>query len=146
MSVNSKTDEKIPRPLGETVNGTRSGEVLHFDYWYVGDSGPLSNEELDGGDDFKYILVMTDDLSNFLCLEPTGSCTAGSTAKHLLKWRKTLGVPEVWVSDTASHFKNSVMKTLEGALRVEHRFAVANSPWSNGTCERMIREVVRALK
>ena len=38
------------------------------------------------------------------------------------------------------------MKTLEGALRVEHRCAMANSPWSNGTCERMMREVVRALK
>ena len=50
------------------------------------------------------------------------------------------------MNDTASHFKNHGMKTLERALRVEHRFAVANSPWSNGTCERMMREVVRALK
>ena len=50
------------------------------------------------------------------------------------------------MSDTASHFKNRVMKTLKDALRVEHRFAVANSPWSNGTCERIMREVVRALK
>ena len=55
-------------------------------------------------------------------------------------------MPKVWVSDTASHFKNRVMKTLEGTLRVEHRFAVANSPWSNGTCERMMRGVVRVLK
>ena len=50
------------------------------------------------------------------------------------------------VIDTASHFKNRVMKTLQGAQRVEIRFAVANSHWSNGTCERMMREVVRALK
>ena len=50
------------------------------------------------------------------------------------------------MSDTALHFKNRVMKTLEGALQVEHRFAVANSPWSNGTCERMMCEVVLALK
>ena len=40
----------------------------------------------------------------------------------------------------------SVMKTLQGALRVEHRFAVADSPWSNGPCERMMCEVVLALK
>ena len=50
------------------------------------------------------------------------------------------------MSDTALHFKNRVMKTLEGALRMEHRFAVPNLPWLNGTCERMMREVVRALK
>ena len=50
------------------------------------------------------------------------------------------------MSDTASYFKNHAMKTLEGATWVEHRFAVANSPWSNCTCERMMREGVRKLK
>ena len=48
------------------------------------------------------------------------------------------------MSDIALHFKNRVIKTLEGALRVEHRFAVASSPRSNSTCERMMREVMRA--
>ena len=55
-------------------------------------------------------------------------------------------MPEVWESDTASHFKNSVIKTLEEALRLEHRFAVAKLPWSNGTCERMMREMVCVSK
>ena len=50
------------------------------------------------------------------------------------------------MSDTAMHISNRVMETHEEALWVEHMFAVANSLWSNGTCERMIREVVRALK
>ena len=144
--MDSKAGENIPRPLGETVHGTRPGEVLYFDYLYVGDSGPLGKDGLDEGDRLKYILIMMDYLSNFVWLEPTESCTAASTAKHLLRWCKTLGAPEVWVSDNASHFKNRVTKTLEGALRVEHGFAVANSPWSNGTCEWMMREMVRALK
>ena len=121
--------------------GRRPGEVLHFDYFYVGDSGPLGKDGLREGDGFKYILVMMDDLVNFVWLEPTESCTAASTVKHLSKWCKTLGV-----GDTASHFKNRVMKTLEGMLRVEHRFAVAKSPWSDGTFKRLMCEVVRALK
>ena len=50
------------------------------------------------------------------------------------------------MSDPASHFKHRVMKTLEGALWLEHKFAVADSPWLNGTCKRMMREVVRGLK
>ena len=50
------------------------------------------------------------------------------------------------MSETALHFKNRVMKTLAGALRVEHRFAMANSPWLEGICEWMMREVMRALK
>ena len=144
--MDPKVGEKIRRPLGETVHGRRPSEVLRFDYLYVGDSGPLGNDGLDEGDGFKYITVILDDLSNFMWLEPTESFTAASTAKHLLRWCKTLGVPEVCMSDTASHFKNGVIKTLEGVLRAEHRFAVATSPWSNGTCERMVRAVVRALK
>ena len=52
----------------------------------------------------------------------------------------------MWVSDTATHFKTRVIAQLSDALKVNHRFAVAYTPWSNGTCERMVREVVRALK
>ena len=123
--TDSKAGKKIPRPLGKTVHGTRPGEVLHFDYLYVGDSGPLGKGDgLDERNGFKYILVMMDDLSNFVWLEPTESCTSASTAKHPLRWCKTLGVSEVRVSDTASYFNNRAMKTLEGALRMEHRVAV----------------------
>ena len=55
-------------------------------------------------------------------------------------------MPRVWVSDTATHFKNRVRTQLSDALKVHHRFAVAYTPLSNGTCERLVREVVRALK
>ena len=50
------------------------------------------------------------------------------------------------MSDTASHFKNQMMAALEKSPGVDRRFSVANSPWSNGTCERMMRDVVRTLK
>ena len=42
------------------MHGTRPGEVLHFDYLYVGDSGPLGKDGLNEGDGFKHILVMMD--------------------------------------------------------------------------------------
>ena len=67
-------------------------------------------------------------MSNWVWLEPTGACTARLTAQHLLTWCKVLGVPDVFVSDTASHFKNHMMAELEKALGVERKFAVANSP------------------
>ena len=68
--MDSKAGEKIPRSLGETVQGTRPGEILHFDCLYVGDSRSLGRDGLDGGDGFKYILVM---LSNFVWSEPRES-------------------------------------------------------------------------
>ena len=52
-----------------------------------------------------------------------------------------MGVPRVGVSDTATHFKNRVIAQLSDTLKVYHRFAVAYTPWSNGTCERMVREL-----
>ena len=68
-------------------------------------------------DGFRYILVIMDDLSNFVSLEPTEACTAEVTAKHLLNWCKTMGVPRVWVSDTTTHFKNRVISQLSDAQR-----------------------------
>ena len=79
-------------------------------------------------DGFRYILVIMDDLSNFVSLEPVEACTAEVTAKHLLNWCKTMGVPRVLVSDTAAHFKNRVMAHLSVALNVDHRFDVAYTP------------------
>ena len=59
---------------------------------------------------------------------------------------KTLGVPRLWVSNTAAYFKNASLTRLRKAVRVDHQFAVAYSPWSIGTCERMVKEVVRSLR
>ena len=85
----------MPRPYGDTVHGTAPGEVAYFDFLYVGSSGPEGSEGLPEEDGFRYILVIMDDLSNFVSLEPTEACTAEVTAKHLLNWCKTMGVPRV---------------------------------------------------
>ena len=128
------------------MHGTRPGGVVHFDHLYVGASGPLGDDGLDEDGSYSYILVMMNDMSNWVWFAPTGACTACLTAQRLLAWSKTIGVPEVWVSDAASHFKNHMMAALEKYLGVDRRFSVANSPWSNCTCERMVRGAVRTLK
>ena len=87
-----------------------------------------------------------DDLSNFVLMEPVEVCTAEATAPSLVTWCKTLGVQRVWVNDTATHFYNAILTRLREALRVDHQFAVAYSPWSNGTCEPMVKEVVRSVR
>ena len=79
--------------------------------------------------------MIMDDLSNFVSFEPAEACTAEVTAKHVLNWCKTIGGPRVWMSDPAMHFKNRVIAQVSDALKVDHPFAVAYTPWSNGTCE-----------
>lgn len=44
------------------------------------------------------------------------------------------------------HIFLMLVKAVEQALKVNKRFAMAYSPWSNGTCETMIPEVIRTLK
>ena len=56
--MDSKAGEKIPQRLVQTLHGTRPGEVLHFDFLYVGDGGPLGKDGLDERDVLKYILVI----------------------------------------------------------------------------------------
>ena len=140
--ADTRSGDVVPRPLDETIHGTAPNEVVHFDYLYVGENGPQASQGLSEDGGFRYIFAIMDDLSNFVSMEPVEVCTAETTAASLLTWCKTLEVPRVWVSDTATHFKNAISARLREALRVDHQFAVAYSPWSNGTCERMVKEVV----
>ena len=44
--ADSRAGDVVPRPFGETVHGTTPNEVVHFDYLYVGESGPLASQGL----------------------------------------------------------------------------------------------------
>ena len=54
--MDSKAGEKVPRPLGETVHGTRPGEVVHFDYLHVGAGRSFGDDGLNEGEGYRYIL------------------------------------------------------------------------------------------
>ena len=38
--VDTRAGATVPRPFGDTVHGTAPGEMVHFDFLYVGSSGP----------------------------------------------------------------------------------------------------------
>lgn len=80
-----KGDEMVPRPLGETVHGARSGEVIHVDYRCVDQSGPLKGDAVEKADGPKNILVTVDDVGNSTWSEPSESCTAVLTAKDFAR-------------------------------------------------------------
>ena len=48
----------IPRPQSHTLHASKPNEILHFDYFYMGE----------GEDGYKYILTIKYDLSNYICL------------------------------------------------------------------------------
>ena len=44
--ADTRSGDVVPRPLGETVHGTAPNEAVHFDYLYVGESGPQASQGL----------------------------------------------------------------------------------------------------
>ena len=110
--VDSRVGNVLPRPFGEILLGTEVGEVLHFDYLKLGDSD----------DGYAYVLVLVDDVSSFLSLQPAASCTSEVAARSILEWVSVLGTPEVFVSDGAPHFKNKTLKLVAAKLGASHRF------------------------
>ena len=89
---------------------------------------------VDAADGFQYVLVILEDVSGYTRLRPSRACTANGTVEELVRWCATFGPPTKWVSDSATHLCNRVVRKLAKALDVELRFSVANSAWTNGTC------------
>lgn len=97
-------------------------------------------------DGFVYVLVIVEDLSNYMWLHPARTCTVNVTATELINWCSAIGPPIMQVSDNGAHCKTRVVRKAAKALNVTHRFGVADSARTNGTIERMVREVVRTAK
>ena len=134
--VDSRAGNVVPRPLGEIFHGTEAGEVLHFDYLKLGDSD----------DGYSYVLVLVDDVSSFVSLQPAASCTNEVAARSILEWMSVRDTPKVFVSNGAQHFKNETLMLVAAKLGASHRFSVAYSSWSNGIVGRMNLEVARTFR
>ena len=98
---------------------------------------------INASDRFQYVLVIREDVSGCTWLRP---CTTKDTVEELVRWCATFRPPATWVSDHATLFRNHVVCKLSKALGVEHRFSVANSAWTNGTVEHMMREVIHGAR
>lgn len=61
----------------------------------------------------KYILLMNDDLSGYVWLQPAVAVDADAVVEGLLTLFSTFGVMRTWVSDQGSHFKNEVIERLQ---------------------------------
>lgn len=128
--------EVIPRLLGHALHASLPNKLLHFDFCY------MSN----GEDDYTYVLVLKEDFSGYVWLEPTKLANADTVANSLIHWFSAFGVVTDWVSDRGSHFKNELVRILQDSLKSSHHFTVAYCPWSNGTVEVVCRELLRATR
>lgn len=134
--LSTATGEKVPRPLGHAVHGSRPNEVLHFDFCYI-----MHSESA-----MRYVLILKDDFSGYTWLVPTSETDAETAANALLQWFASFGIARIWVSDQGSHFKNELVTKLCESLQSQHHFTLPYCPWSNGTVEVVCRELLRAMR
>ncbi len=59
-----------------------------------------------GIDDYKYVLVIRDDLSSYMWLCPAKNATADVAASEIARWIRNFTIMEMWISDQGSPFKN----------------------------------------
>lgn len=72
----SPSGEKVPRPLESQLYADRVGELLHFEYPYVGES---SSEH-------EYVLILKDDFSGYVYLLPCKVADAETTSAVLMEY------------------------------------------------------------
>lgn len=129
---------KVPRPIGMQMHATKPNEILHLDYLYIR-AHPDENEP-------QYIHVAKDDMSSFVLLTPVRSPNAEGVVEALTKWGSLFTLPRIWVSDGGSHYQNKIMEGLREQLHVQHHITVAYAPWSNGTVESMMKQILRVFR
>lgn len=84
-------------------------------------------------------------LRGFLWLEPAVACSAEFSARTILTWCALMGVPRVFISDTATHFEGRY-GPYGSEFWVTNHFAVADCAWTNATIERANREVIHTFR
>ena len=132
---------EMRRPFGETIACTKPGQVLEFDFLHV-NKLPSSGSS----HKYEYILVLKDKFSKFVWLFPCVNANSAAAVDAILQWSTLFGVPLTWISDQGSHFKNEVMTDLNNRLGANHHFTTAYCPWSNGSVERVNRNVLSMIR
>ncbi len=127
---------RVPRLMGHALHADAPNEIIHFDFLFMGESD----------DGFPYVLLIKDDASSFVWLEPCAAPDADCTVEVLLRWFASFCGVETWISDRDSHFKNQVMAVLNKRLHAHHHFTTPSNPQSNGTVESICKEVIRAAR
>jgi Integrase core domain/Integrase zinc binding domain len=128
--------DKVPRPLGTQVHATRSNEILHFDFLYIGVSRIGK---------YKHIFLLKDDINGYLWLVLCRNADSAATVDALMRWFAAFGAVLLWVSDRGMHFKNEMVRRVQKEFKTKHHFTTANFSSSNGTPDPACKQVIYAF-
>lgn len=80
---------KMPRPLDQQIHCKKVGELLHFDFLYIGESKDVKEN----------ILILNDDFSGYVFLRDCKHDDAETTAEVLMEYFTTFLPVLTWFSD-----------------------------------------------
>ncbi|XP_042856081.1 KRAB-A domain-containing protein 2-like [Penaeus japonicus] len=96
--------------------------------------------------DFKYVLVIVDQLSRFTQLVPLKDKQAVTVTNALINDFITIfGPPQAFICDNGTEFSNSLLRAVCKLLETKINFTTPYHPESNGLCERTNRVVKDTL-
>ena len=137
--IKTRTGQKIPRPTWYLVYATTPFEYIHMDFMSMPDTN----------DGCTQLLVVVDDFSLTVLLQPTNSANAATVAKALIDhWLAVYPDPLLLHTDGGSHFNNTVVKLIARARGWEFTMATPYASWTHGVAERMnrtVRQILRTL-
>lgn len=114
------------------------------DHWAIDlGQGPASIKNDSGA---NYFLVMVDVCTRFCILKPIVKKTASEIAQALIDVFSTFGYPAVLQSDNGTEFSNSLIKDLNDAMGVNHRFITPLKASTNGLAERYVQSTKKMLR
>lgn len=97
----------------------------------------------------KYFLVIVDVATRYCMATVIGNKCASTIVKGLfMSWIVVFGPPGKIISDNGLEFNNEEMRALGEAFNIKIMTTSAESPWSNGVCERqnaVIGNIVRKI-
>lgn len=123
-----------PRPVVSMPMASKFNEVIAMDLKAWGN---------------KYFLVIIDLATRYCTATVIGDKRAATIIKTVFQsWIVTFGAPGKILTDNGCEFNNEEMRTLGEAFNIKIMTTSAESPWSNGVCERLnavIGNIVRKI-
>ena len=120
--VCKKFKKPPPRPIVSMPLASKFNECLAMDLKIWGN---------------KYFLVMIDVATRYCAAVVISNKNPDTIIRNIiLHWISLFGVPKCILSDNGGEFNNNEMRTLGEKFNITIKTTAAESPWSNGVCER----------
>uniref|UniRef100_A0A914UGS4 RNA-directed DNA polymerase n=1 Tax=Plectus sambesii TaxID=2011161 RepID=A0A914UGS4_9BILA len=134
---NKKTHQNELHPEMKILTAVAPCDVYSMDLF-----GPLTPTE----DNMKWVLAVIDNYTRFTWLFALPDSLSTSISDKLLYIFMTAGICRLLVSDNGTNFVSKTITDLCSVFDIRRQMTTVYSPWMNGACERVFRELSKMMR